>query len=113
MKSVLNVVSIVGFLVVFSGLGYSQEAPKSTSRVIVKYDKSKDMTQISLKPFEITRYDQEKQVAGNFKSHHMDFDAWFNYKGQTTGPIQQVTLRFHCSSNTYVFLKGQRCMKRI
>jgi len=114
MKSVLNMLSVVVFLVIFSCFAYSQtDPPKSTSRVTVKYDKGKDMTQVSLKPFKIDRYDQEKQMGGNFKPHQMEFDAWFSYKGQATGPIQEVTFRFHCTSNTYIFLHGQEVIVAI
>jgi len=83
---------------------------KSTSRISVKYDKSNDVTLVSLKSITITRYDQEKQLARNFPQHQMEFEAFYEFKGQTPKSeesVEKVTLRFRCVSNRYIFLRGQ------
>lgn len=82
--------------------------PKSTSKVSVKYDKSKDTTLVILKSMTITRNDQEKEFAQNFPSHQMEFESLLSYKGQFPGaPVGDVILRFRCVSSTYIFLRGQ------
>jgi len=83
-------------------------APKSTSKVNVKYDRSKDVTTVSLKSMTVTAPKQEKDVGSTLPLHQMDFEASFSYKGQFAGePVSDVSLRFKCVAGTYIFLRGQ------
>lgn len=81
----------------------------SAPEVSSKYNKSKDLTTVRLKPFKITTIGQEKQIGNNIPLHQMDLEISYSYSGQKiTKPVEDVNLRFHAVAGNYVFLKGQQ-----
>lgn len=81
---------------------------KRSSRISVKYEKSKDLTTVRLKQMTITRLSQEKEIANNIPLHQMDLDAWFSFPGlRPTKSIDEVVVRFHATASNYVFLRQQ------
>jgi len=107
---------LAGLTAVISGQTPTPAATpqRSTSKVTVKYDKSKDTTTVTLKPVTLTRVYQEKQRSQDFPLHQLQFEASFRYKGQTpTEAVEEVTIRFNSLGSNYVFLRNQEVIVAI
>ena len=91
-------VTLIGLSAVIAGQTPAPAATpqKSTSKVTVKYDKSKDTTTVTLKKMTLTRVYQEKERSQDFPLHQLEVEVFFTYKGQTpTEPVGEITMRFN------------------
>lgn len=81
---------------------------KSSGRINVKYDKSKDTTTVTLKPIALSGLAQERRAAPNIPLHQTDMEAFFTFPGQQPAkPVESVTLRFRVTSGNYFLLRDQ------
>lgn len=102
------IVLLVGLSAVTAAQTPEPTPQESTSKVTVKYDKSKDTTTVTLKSMTLTRVYQEKQRSQDFPLHQLDMTVFFTYKGQVpTQPVEEVTVRFNNLAGSYTFMRGQ------
>lgn len=86
----------------------NKESLKKNGNISSKYNKSKNLTTVSLKPMALTELRQNTPQTGYVQKLQMDMETFFTYPGETIAkPVETVTLRFHGTANNYIFAQGQ------
>src|SRR6266542_968443 len=83
---------------------------KSSSHVKVKYDKSKDLTTVTLRSMDLGGA-MTKEVTNLSQVPQLTLDVFFTYPGERlTKPADSITMRFTSRARYPVYQRGQNLM---
>ena len=83
---------------------------KTASHVKIKYDKSKDLTTVTLKPIDLGGA-MTKEVTNLGQVTQLTLEVFFTYPGERPSkPVESLTMRFISRARFPVFQRGQTLM---
>jgi hypothetical protein len=86
-----------------------KEGEKKNNNISTKYNKSKNLTTVTLKSMALKEASGERAQTGYQQRIQMDMDAFFTYPGEKVEkPVENVTLRFRATSNLFNFARAQQ-----
>jgi len=116
MKSLMNVLSVIILLASIT-TGYAQDSKekpkdqsKSAKHVKVKYDKSKDLTTVTLNSMPVSSA-LTKEVTRVSEATQLDLGVSFTHPGQALSkPVEALVMKFKSTAKYPVFQRGQNLM---
>lgn len=112
MKELRNSLAALLFCLVVTGLGQipDNNRAKSKSHVKVKYDKSKDLTTVTLKSLDLGGA-MTKEVTSLGQGTQLTLDVIFTYTGEhPSKPVESLKMKFTSRARYPVFQRGQNLM---
>jgi hypothetical protein len=108
LKIILCLALLIGYASSFQAQETKKEGAKKSNNISSKYNKSKNLTTVSLKKMALTGLQEEKPQAQEIPTHQMDMEIFFTHPGeQMEKPVEQVTLRFMVATRAYFFMRPQ------
>lgn len=107
--SVFLLACVYSFQAQESKTALTKDSSKKNDNISTKYNKSKNLTTVTMKSMALTENPQDRPPAGYSLKVQMDMDAFFTYPGEKVEkPVEAATLRFHSSASNYIFARPQQ-----
>jgi hypothetical protein len=108
LKMIFCLTLLVGCASTLQAQETKKEGAKKSNNVSSKYNKSKNLTTVSLKKMALTGLQDEKPQAQEIPTHQMDMEVFFTHPGeQLDKAVENVTLRFSVATRAYFFMRPQ------